>query len=179
MDPELFHRMQEAARRFRSGESDYEEIMTPNGLARIVRDASDPRGFRIDFVGDGAKRSVPVQRYPPSPVRPPGWPAPLPFLEGCVAIVDTRSGSVTWQDPPRPGEAFERVLEQCVENGWEPVVSAKDQAAAMPAEGAASGGRAQERTRVLTRAGAERTLRLTSAGGACEVVLTERQAGTR
>ncbi|SVD86732.1 uncharacterized protein METZ01_LOCUS439586, partial [marine metagenome] len=61
MDPELFQRMQEAARRFREGESDFEEILTPAGPARLIRDDSDPRGFKIDFVGDGAQRSVSVQ----------------------------------------------------------------------------------------------------------------------
>src|SRR5688572_26569931 len=107
MDQALFQRMQEAALRFRSGESDIEEIETPNGLARRgthakrgSRDPTNPLGFRIDFVGDAARRSVPIQEYPPSPVRLPGYPAPLPFLPNCAASVSSLDQSVTWNDPP-------------------------------------------------------------------------------
>jgi hypothetical protein len=99
MDPELFKRMQEAALRFRSGESDVEEIMTPNGLARLVRDPTNQLGFRIDFVGEGAKHSVAIQNYPPSRTRPHGYPAPLPFLPNCRATVDTLDQSVSWTIP--------------------------------------------------------------------------------
>lgn len=121
MDQELFQRMQEAALRFRSGESDYEEIVTPAGPARLVRDRNDPRGFRIDFVGDGAKRVIPVQEYPAAAARPPGYPAPLPFLSGCSAIVNTLDQSVSWPDPPDVEHAVARLVEDSLDDGWERV----------------------------------------------------------
>jgi hypothetical protein len=129
MDQALFKRMQEAALRFRSGESDREEIMTPNGLALLVRDASDPRGFRIDFVDDGARHSVSLQQYPAMPTRPPGYPAPLPFLEDCASTVDTLDQSVTWRDPSEPERAFERLCREIADDGWMalgPVSDARD-----------------------------------------------------
>jgi hypothetical protein len=118
MDPELFKRMQEAALRFRSGESDVEEIMTPNGIARLVRDPTNQLGFRIDFVGEGAKHSVAVQHYPPSRTRPHGYPAPLPFLENCRATIDTLDQSVSWPEPDDPDGAFRRVAQACLDDGW-------------------------------------------------------------
>jgi hypothetical protein len=118
MDEELFRRMQEAALRFRSGESDFEEIMTPAGPARLVRDRNDPRGFRLDFAGDGARRSVPVQEYPAATSRPPGYPAPLPFLEGCRAIVNTLDQSVSWPDPPDLEHAVEHLVRESHDDGW-------------------------------------------------------------
>jgi hypothetical protein len=140
MDPELFERMQEAALRFRSGESDVEEIMTPNGIARLVRDPTNDLGFRIDFVGEGAKHSVAIQHYPPSPTRPPGYPAPLPFLANSRSTVDTLDQTVSWPDAdPKP--AFRAVARACLEDGW--------------AEVSAGTGEA-----VFEKDGAERTLRL-------------------
>jgi hypothetical protein len=118
MDPELFKRMQEAALRFRSGESDVEEIMTPNGLARLVRDPTNQLGFRIDFVGEGAKHSVAIQNYPPSRTRPFGYPAPLPFLPNCRATVDTLDQSVSWPEPDDPDDAFRAVAQSCLDDGW-------------------------------------------------------------
>lgn len=163
MDEELFQRMQEAAARFKSGESDFEEIMTPVGPAHLVRDANDPRGFRIDFVGASAKHTVPVQRYPASPGRPPGYPAPLPFLAGCASTVDTLDQSVTWINPPGGEAAFERVLAEMTDDGWEPIDS--------DAEADAEGLR-----RVLEKEDAERTLTYSAEGETTRLVLVERQA---
>jgi hypothetical protein len=118
MDEDLFRRMQEAALRFRSGESDLEEIVTPAGPARLVRDRNDPRGFRIDFVGDAARRIVPVQEYPPAATRPPGYPAPLPFLAGCRAIVNTVDQSVSWPDAPDIEKAVEHLVLESLDDGW-------------------------------------------------------------
>ena len=117
MDPELFKRMQEAAARFNAGESDFEEIMTPIGPAHLVRDESDPRGFRLDFVGDST-HSVSVQEYPPSPRRPMGYPAPLPFLPDCKSIVDTLDQSVTFVDPADPEEAFGHLMAEMRDDEW-------------------------------------------------------------
>jgi hypothetical protein len=165
MDPELFQRMQEAAARFRSGESDFEEIITPAGPAHLVRDPTDPRGFRIDFVGDGARRSVPMQEYPASATRPPGYPAPLPFLEGCVALVNTVEQSVTWVDPPGAEAAFGRLTGDMVQDGWtvlDPEPSSQDPAGPC---------------RVLEKEDVERTLCLSHEGGRVRLVLSERHAG--
>ena len=118
MDPDLFRRMQEAALRFRSGESDVEEIMTPNGIARLVRDPTNELGFRIDFVGEASKHSVAIQSYPPSPTRPHGYPAPLPFLANTRATVDTLDQSVSWPEPVDPVAAFRAVAEACLDDGW-------------------------------------------------------------
>src|SRR5687768_13693 len=115
MDPALFKKMQEAALRFRSGQSDYEEIMTPNGMARLVRDPTNDLGFRIDFVGEGARHSVAIQSYPPSTTRPPGYPAPLPFLSDCASTVDTLEQSVSWPDPLDPEKAFQMVRAACLD----------------------------------------------------------------
>ena len=155
MDAELFRRMQEAAERFNSGESDFEEIMTPNGPAQIVRDPADPRGFRLDFVGGGARHSVPMQEYPASPSRPPGYPAPLPFLENSAATVNTTDQSVTWPDPPQPEESLERLKQQSVDDGWKEL------------------GR-QEEGRVLEKDGVQRTLLLMKEGGLPQLVMRER-----
>jgi hypothetical protein len=156
MDPELFQRMQDAAARFNSGESDFEEIMTPAGPAHLVRDANDPRGFRLDFVGEGAKHPVPVQEYPPAPRRPHGYPAPLPFLAGCKAIVNTLDQSVTFVDPADPEQALERLALDMVDDGWTPVGSDGDAMA-------------------FEKEGAERTLRASTEFGLPRLVIVERQ----
>ncbi|MSR19766.1 MAG: hypothetical protein EXR91_02130 [Gemmatimonadetes bacterium] len=163
MDPDLFRRMQEAALRFKSGESDVEEIMTPNGLARLVRDPSSPPGFRIDFVGGGARHSVSVQEYPASPTRSPGYPAPLPFLANCVAIVDTAKQSVTWYDPAEPDRAVERVTRECTADGWTRVESGL---AAGDTDGSAW---------VFHKGGVERTLRLVRDAGDSRILLREKR----
>lgn len=160
MDQALFQRMQEAALRFRSGESDVEEIETPNGLARLVRDPTNPLGFRIDFVGEGARRSVPIQEYPPSPVRLPGYPAPLPFLPNCAASVSSLDQSVTWDDPPEPERALERVARACLDDGW---------VARRPTGGGS------ESAHYFDKDGVERSLRLTRDGGRARLVLSERR----
>ena len=135
MDPELFKRMQEAALRFRSGQSDSEDIMTPSGIARLVRDPTNELGFRIDFVGEGARHSVAIQNYPASPTRPPGYPAPLPFLADCAATVDTLDQTVAWPDPRDPEQAFERIVQACLDDGWT-AVSASPQEAVLEKDGA-------------------------------------------
>lgn len=152
MDPELFKRMQEAAARFNAGESDFEEIMTPIGPAHLMRDASDPRGFRLDFVGD-SRHSVAVQEYPPSRGRPMGYPAPLPFLADCKSIVNTLDQSVTFVDPVDPEEAFERLMEEMRGDGWAVV--------------GWDGGQ------VLEKEGARRTLMLSGELGMPRIVLRE------
>jgi hypothetical protein len=110
--------MQEAAARFRSGESDFEEIVTPAGPAHLVRDRNDPRGFRLDFVGEGSRHSVPVQEYPAARSRPPGYPAPLPFLAGCRAIVNTLDQSVSWPDPPDLETSVASLTRESFDDGW-------------------------------------------------------------
>lgn len=154
MDPELFQRMQEAAARFNSGESDFEEIVTPVGPAHLVRDPSDPRGFRLDFVDGGAKRTVPIQEYPAAPRRAAGYPAPLPFLPDCAAIVNTIDQSVTWVGPEDPDAAFERLVREMREDGWTPVDS-------------------DQEGQVLEKDGSVRTLRMGEAFGDVRLVLHE------
>ncbi|MGE0158169.1 MAG: hypothetical protein AB7T31_02085 [Gemmatimonadales bacterium] len=156
MDPELFERMQQAALRFRSGESDVEEIMTPNGLARLVRDPTNELGFRIDFVGEGSKHSVAIQSYPASPSRPHGYPAPLPFLPGARATVDTLAQSVSWHDPADPEEAFRLVARACLDDGWAEVSAGADGA-------------------VFEKEGVERRLHLSSDPREPSLVLRERR----
>ena len=155
--------MQEAALRFRSGESDVEEIMTPNGLARLVRDPSSPPGFRIDFVGGGARHSVPVQEYPPSPGRAPGYPAPLPFLANCATTVNTLDQTVTWHDPAEPDQAVEHVTRECTSDGWTQV------------ESATPTGADEGLYRVFAKDGVERRLRLTEDDGRTRLVMGERR----
>lgn len=167
MDQELFQRMQEAALRFRSGESDYEEIMTPAGPARLVRDRNDPRGFRIDFVGDGAKRVIPVQAYPAAETRPPGYPAPLPFLPGCPAIVNTVDQSVSWPDPPDPERAVARLVGESLEDGWERIEGPP----ADPVQG--------DLLCLLEKDGVRRMLALDAQGERPRLVLQERRPATR
>lgn len=164
MDEELFKRMQEAADRFRSGETDFEEILTPIGPAHLVRDESDPRGFRIDFVGGGSTGVVPVQHYPPAPTRPPGWPAPIPFLANCAAVVDTRAQSVTWTEPPDPETALARLVRQSEDDGWSP-----------PLREAPTGETARASHHVLEKDGAERTLALDHGDDGIRIVLRERR----
>lgn len=158
MDPDLFQRMQEAAARFRSGESDFEEIMTPAGPAHLMRDATDPRGFRLDFVGEGSKHTVPVQRYPAAPSRPHGYPAPLPFLPGCEAIVNTIEQSVAFIDPDDVDAAFEVVFRQMTDDGW-----------AMIEEGA----HLAPLTRVLEKDEVKRTLYVNADFGVPRLVVRE------
>ena len=157
MDPELFQRMQEAAARFNAGESDFEVIMTPVGPAHLVRDPDDPRGFRLDFVDDGAKRTVPIQEYPPAPTRPSGYPAPLPFLGDCAAIVNTIDQSVTWVGPADPEAAFRRLVKEMEDEGWVLVESDED-------------------GQVLEKEGVVRTLRTGEAFGDVRLVLHEARA---
>jgi hypothetical protein len=163
MDRELFERMQAAAARFRAGDSDYEEIMTPAGPAVLVRDRNDPRGFRIDFMGDGAGHVVPVQEYPAAGSRPPGYPAPLPFLQGCRAIVNTLDQSVSWPEVADVEAAAERLAEQSVDDGWtrvERLPSTSDQGKLLWA---------------ITKEGIERTLVLDGEGEEPRLVLQERR----
>lgn len=163
MDPDLFRRMQEAALRFKSGESDVEEIMTPNGLARLVRDPSSPPGFRIDFVGGGARHSVSIQEYPATATRPPGYPAPLPFLANCVAIIDTVKQSVTWYDLVDHERAVEHITRECTAEGWTQVESATPTGA-------------DERPYwVFAKDGVERSLRLTEDDGRTRLTMRERR----
>ena len=167
MDAELFKRMQEAALRFRSGESDFEEIMTPAGPARLVRDRNDPRGFRLDFVGDGARHVVPVQEYPAATSRPPGYPAPLPFLAGCRAIVNTLDQSISWPEPPDVEGAVEHLIGECLDDGWSRVQ-------ALPTAGAAG-----DLLCVLAKDGVRRTLVLDGEGERPRLVMQEGRAATR
>jgi hypothetical protein len=118
IDQDLFRRMQEAALRFRSGESDREEIMTPNGPAVLVRDPTNSLGFRIDFVGGGSRHSVSIQEYPAAAGRPHGWPAPMPFLAHCRATINTLDQAVTWHDVPDLDAAAALVREQCLADDW-------------------------------------------------------------
>jgi len=157
VDPELFKRMQEAAARFNAGESDFEEIVTPIGPAHLVRDASDPRGFRLDFVGD-SKHSVSVQEYPASSRRPMGYPAPLPFLPECKSVVNTLDQSVTFVDPADPEAAFERLMTDMRDDEWTVV--------------GWDGGQ------VLEKEGTRRTLLLTVEFGIPRIVLREQRVTT-
>jgi hypothetical protein len=157
VDPELFKRMQEAALRFRSGQTDCEEIMTPNGIARLVRDPTNDLGFRIDFVGEGARHSVAIQNYPPSATRPHGYPAPLPFLASCAATVDTLNQTVSWPDPkPDAESAFDVIAVACRNDGWAQVCAGPPEA-------------------VFEKDGAERRLRLSHDPREPSLVLRERR----
>lgn len=153
MDADLFKRMQEAAARFNSGESDFEEIMTPIGPAHLVRDPSDPRGFRLDFVDEGSKHSVSLQEYPAAERRPHGYPAPLPFLSGCKSIVNTLDQSVTFVDPADPEASFERLMAAMKDDGWTVV--------------------GWEGGQVLEKEGTRRTLTLSAEFGVPRIVLKE------
>jgi hypothetical protein len=170
MDCSLFQRMQEAARRFGSGESDREEIMTPNGLAVLQRDPSDPRGFRIDFVGEGARRSVALQVYPALPSRPPGYPAPLPFLAHCRSTVDTLDRTVTWHEPPAPEAAFDNLAAQILADGWAP-------ADGTPAASTGAASSPGARRRSFRKEGGVRTLALELEDGLARIVLREHRVG--
>ena len=170
MDQDLFQRMQEAALRFRSGESDYEEIMTPAGPARLVRDRNDPRGFRLDFVGDGARRVIPVQEYPAAESRPPGYPAPLPFLPGCSALVNTLDQSVSWPGPPDVEAAVARLVGESLDDGWERV-----EPDAMPE---AVGDVRGDLLCLLEKDGVTRTLVLDALGEQPRLVMQERRQDT-
>lgn len=160
MDEELFQRMQEAAARFRSGESDFEEISTPAGPAHLVRDASDPRGFRLDFVGEGSKHTVPVQEYPAASSRPPGYPAPLPFVPDCKAIVNTLDQSVTFVDPTDLEGALTLVASELLDDGW------------VLAEGASEGGE----ERHFERDGTTRSLTVNADFGLPRLVVREQRS---
>lgn len=160
MDADLFRRMQEAAARFNAGESDFEEIVTPVGPARLVRDANDPRGFRLDFVGEGAKHTVPVQEYPPAPSRPMGYPAPLPFLKGCRSIVNTIEQSVTFLDPADLQASFHVLLDQMTDDGWSVIAEGDDP---------------DDPTRVLDKEGTIRTLFVHRDFGAPRLVVREQR----
>ena len=166
MDQELFQRMQEAAVRFRSGESDFEEIMTPAGPAHLVRDRNDPRGFRLDFVGDGARHVVPVQEYPAASSRPPGYPAPLPFLAGCRAVVNTLDQSVSWPAPPDLEAAVAHLLQESLDDGWSRVHRLPTAGSQEPSDVRC----------VLTKDGAERTVLVDTAGVEPRIVLQEKGA---
>lgn len=137
--------------------------MTPNGLAVLERDASDPRGFRIDFVGDGAKHSVSLQEYPALPARPPGYPAPLPFLAGVRTSVDTLDQTVTWREVADAERAFEHVCRQIEDDGW----------AARAAAGARRLPMTGPRTRSFEKDGVVRTLVLVTDDGPARLVLRE------
>jgi hypothetical protein len=145
--------MQEAAARFRSGESDFEEIHTPIGPAHLVRDPNDPLGFRIDFVGGTSKHTVPVQEYPPASSRPPGYPAPLPFVKNCTAIVSATDQSVSWVNPEDPEAVFAQLLQDMTADGWT-LMGWQD-------------------GQVLEKDGAERTLKMTMESGVTRLVLRE------
>lgn len=160
MDQDLFQRMQEAAARFNAGESDFEEIMTPAGPAHLVRDSNDPRGFRLDFVGDGSQHTVPVQEYPPASSRPMGYPAPLPFLKGCRSIVNTVEQSVTFLDPADVEASFHVLLDQMVADGWAIIAEGDDP---------------EDPTRVLDKEGTIRTLFVNTEFGAPRLVVREQR----
>jgi hypothetical protein len=162
LDQDLFRRMQEAALRFRSGESDFEEIMTPNGPAHLVRDPTNPLGFRIDFVGGGARHSVSVQEYPASAGRPHGYPAPLPFLPNRRATVNTLDQAVTWHDVDDVELAAAHIASQCIADGWE----------AAPQTGERAEG--DEPTRFV-KDDVERTLRTTRGEDSACLTLSERR----
>ena len=166
MDQELFQRMQEAALRFRSGESDFEEIMTPAGPAHLVRDRNDPRGFRLDFVGNGARHQVPVQEYPAAASRPPGYPAPLPFLAGCRTIVNTLDQSVSWPAPPDVEDAVAHLVQESLDDGWRRVHR-------LPTAGQRDDVRC-----VLAKDGAERTLLVEAEGEEPRIVMQEKRAAS-
>lgn len=161
LDQDLFRRMQEAALRFRSGESDFEEIMTPNGPAHLVRDPTNPLGFRIDFVGQGARHSVSVQEYPPSPGRLHGYPAPLPFLPNCRTTVNTLDQAATWHDVADVEAAVARIVAECTADGWTVVDSE-----------AASTARS---VRTFDKEGVRRTLRVDDEDGSARLVMVERR----
>jgi hypothetical protein len=166
LDQDLFRRMQEAALRFRSGESDFEEILTPNGPAHLIRDPANPLGFRIDFVAGGSRHSVSIQEYPPSPGRPHGYPAPLPFLPDRRTTVNTLDQAVTWHDVDDAEPAVAAVAAQCLEDGW---------ARALPA---AERAEADEPLRFV-KDDVERTLRVTRDGDATRLTLSERRLPQR
>ncbi|MEQ1855353.1 MAG: hypothetical protein ABL963_02730 [Longimicrobiales bacterium] len=133
LDQDLFRRMQEAAQRFRSGESDFEEIMTPNGPAHLVRDPTNALGFRIDFMPGASRHSVSLQEYPASPRRPHGYPAPLPFLAGYRATIDTLDQAVTWHGVGDHVSAVAEITRQCLEDEWvRTTQSADDDASVEP-----------------------------------------------
>ncbi|MBM4184131.1 MAG: hypothetical protein FJ207_07860 [Gemmatimonadetes bacterium] len=163
IDQDLFRRMQEAALRFRSGESDFEEIMTPNGPAHLVRDPTNALGFRIDFVAGASRHSVSVQEYPPSPGRPHGYPAPLPFLPNCRTTVNTLDQAVSWHDVGDVYTAVASVDQQCEEDGW----SSVDATATPVVDG---------RLRTFRKDDKERELRLEADDGPPRLVLVERRS---
>jgi hypothetical protein len=98
---------------------------------------------------------VPVQEYPPARHRPPGYPAPLPYLPDCKSIINTLDQSVTFVDPADPEEAFERIMAEMTDDGWTVV--------------GWDGGQ------VLEKEGARRTLLLSGELGIPRLVLREQR----
>lgn len=169
MDDDFAKRMQAAALRFRAGESDVEEIESPNGLIRLVRDPDAPQGFRIEAEADGESISMSLRAFPPAPIRPEDYPPDLPFLADCAAMVNGTANTVSWMNPADPGTSFERLAEAIIEGGWEkveisPVI-------------AGSGDRRQAEFRMPGKDGMpakERTLMLNVRDGHAHLVLMER-----
>ncbi len=163
MDDDFQQRMQAAALRFRAGESEVEEIESPNGLIRLVRDPDAPQGFRIEAEADGESISMSLRAFPPTPTRPEDYPPDLPFLPDCAAMVNGTANTVSWMNPADPGTSFERLAETTIESGWEevgisPVIA----------------GSVDRRQAEFRMAGKERTLMLNVRDGHAHLVLMER-----
>ena len=164
MDEEFQKRIQQASARFRSGESDIEEVESPAGLLRLVRDPDHPEGFRVEAETEGAPVSISFRAFQPSAARPDDYPPDVPFLEHCAVMVNQTINTVTWMDPSEPEDSFERACRECINSGWEdielhPVI-------------AGSGGQRQAE---FKRKGRERTLLLNVRDGHASLALMDRQ----
>jgi len=119
MDEDFVKRVQEATPRFRAGESDVEEVESPSGLIRLVRDSDAPNGFRLEAQGERGPIPVGMRFFAAAHTRPEGYPSDLPFLEACAAMVNAAARSVSWMEPAEPEAAFARLVQESVASGWQ------------------------------------------------------------
>ena len=88
----------------------------------IDREPEPGGGMRVRL-GDGTADAFTTTMYNPSPERPAGWPAEVPFLAGVggsLTLFDQpgRGFSVQWFKVPDTKAALKHLEDQCVATGW-------------------------------------------------------------
>ena len=125
LDPEkmaAMEKIKDASLRLRSGESDSEEIVLPDGeTVQLSREDDVPGAFTMrSSKGGPAMRSVPFE---PSAARPQHYPENLPFLPECaVALMEMGEGmarTLTWFNPSDPEGRLGELSAQLTFAGWE------------------------------------------------------------
>jgi hypothetical protein len=115
-------RVQEATNRIRSGESEAEEVVLPNGgVFRIFREEGPSGRVVVEAEREGTiLRSLP---FPAAEERTPGYPEDLPFLSGSPSTLteagEGRARTMVWPTPSDPDRQFEDARRQLAELGWE------------------------------------------------------------